>query len=461
MTQPPPSAQPAGRPTREELALTEIGHTEISPAAARVAMVVVTVGLALAPLAEIARDFVDYRRGERPSPWPTIAGIGPVIADAVIAWSAAPGGLLNRMLEANHVLRIGLQRYEDELEEASWFRERVQPATQWLLCRLLRAGNEPTLIGRSGVLYYGPELEHLAGAGFLDPGQLERRRRSGDRWTPAPQPDPVAAIVEFRDQLAARGIHLIVMPVPVKIGAWPAGFTDRRLGSPPLRNRSWPQFRAALERHQVEILDIAEVMRNFPPDLRAGPYLRTDTHWRPETMEAIAAALAQRIRPRLPAVPPTTYRASPALVTNRGDLAVMLNLPASAPWPAPEVAAIRQVISPDGRPWTSDPTAEVLLLGDSFANIFSLDSMRWGSAAGLAEHLSLALQRPVDRMVRNDAGAYATRHLLFGELRRRPERLANKRVVVWQFSERELSLGDWKLLSWPPRADRAAGGATP
>ncbi len=107
---------------------------------------------------------------------------------------------------------------------------------------------------------------------------------------------------------------------------------------------------------------------------------------------------------------------------------------------------IRPVTNAAGEPWRPDPAAEVLLLGDSFANIYSLEMMNWGSAAGLAEQLSFALNRPVDAILRNDDGAYATREMLRRELAQGEDRLAGKKVVVWEFAARELAAGDWRLL---------------
>jgi alginate O-acetyltransferase complex protein AlgJ len=84
----------------------------------------------------------------------------------------------------------------------------------------------------------------------------------------------------------------------------------------------------------------------------------------------------------------------------------------------------------------------VLVLGDSFSNIYALESMGWGTSAGFAEQLSLVLRRPVDRLVQNDDGAFATRAMVW----RDPARLDGTRVVVYQFAARELSSGDWKIL---------------
>jgi hypothetical protein len=95
------------------------------------------------------------------------------------------------------------------------------------------------------------------------------------------------------------------------------------------------------------------------------------------------------------------------------------------------------------RPWRSSRDADVLVLGDSFSNIYSLQSMGWGESAGFVEHLSFALGRPVDRIVQNDEGAHATRALL---AEAGATRLAGKRVVIWQFATRELAFGDWKMI---------------
>jgi hypothetical protein len=88
----------------------------------------------------------------------------------------------------------------------------------------------------------------------------------------------------------------------------------------------------------------------------------------------------------------------------------------------------------------------VLFLGDSFANIYSLAPMGWGDASGLVEHLALALGLPVDAITRNDAGSFATREMLAKELQRGNDRLAGKKLVIWEFAARELAFGDWKIL---------------
>jgi hypothetical protein len=67
----------------------------------------------------------------------------------------------------------------------------------------------------------------------------------------------------------------------------------------------------------------------------------------------------------------------------------------------------------------------------------------------LVEQLSYTLQRPIDRIVQNDEGAHATRGLLRRDLASGGNRLADKRVVIWQFAARELAFGDWRVIRLP------------
>jgi alginate O-acetyltransferase complex protein AlgJ len=127
-----------------------------------------------------------------------------------------------------------------------------------------------------------------------------------------------------------------------------------------------------------------------------------------------------------------------------GDIVDMLKLPEDQDLFRPQAVTIQQVRAGDGTPWAPDEKADVLLLGDSFTNVFSQAPMGWGEAAGLAPHLARALGRPVDVIAQNDSGAFATRKLLSEALGAGEDRLAGKQVVIWEFAARELSVGDWR-----------------
>ncbi len=74
------------------------------------------------------------------------------------------------------------------------------------------------------------------------------------------------------------------------------------------------------------------------------------------------------------------------------------------------------------------------MLGDSFLRIFERDEP---GAAGFTAHLAKELQQPVASII-SDGGAST---LVRQQLYRRPELLANKKVVIWEFVERDIRYG--------------------
>ena len=310
--------------------------------------------------------------------------------------------------------------------------------------------------GRDRWLFYRPDVEYVTGRGFLDLAQLRRRVAAASEWTSQPQPDPREAILRFSRDLEARGITLVVMPTPPKPGVHPEMLARRYADATGvLRNPTYAAFVDDLGRNGVLVFDPSEALAAAR---RTGmQYLTTDTHWRPETMEVVAELLAGFITARvgLPVTGDPGYRIERQDVRNIGDAARMLDLPDDTPLFPPEAVWLRRVLLADGSPWRSSRDADVLVLGDSFSNIYALESMGWGTSAGFAEQLSYTLRRPIDRLVQNDEGAFATRAMLA----RDPDRLASKRVVVYQFTARELAFGDWKTIPVPAPRPRGSDSA--
>ena len=294
---------------------------------------------------------------------------------------------------------------------------------------------------------------------------MARRADSGTQWRPAPQPDPRAAILQFHRQLAERNIRLVLMPTPDKATIHPEKFSSRYVGQRmSIHNPSYRQFLDELKAEGVLVCDVTDALAQYRDRSDNAVYLATDTHWRPEAMELAAVELARLIEQEIvldaSIVDRNLHRTSRD-VKSLGDIAMMLKLRQNQGVFDEEVVTIHPVTDATGEPWQPDPTAEVLMLGDSFANIYSLEMMNWGSAAGLAEQLSFALNRPVDTILRNDDGAYATREMLSRELGKGEDRLAGKKVVVWQFAARELAVGDWKLLDMTLKQSRKQADSPP
>ncbi len=433
---------------REKIAREQVGVTWISRSSAMLLAAIFLFGIAVVPLTQCAQETREYAHGERAIWIPQALNIFRALPTAWTELHTAEGSFFSRVFAANRVLLREIALFEDQLEDDSLLGRAVRPMVQTLLDRL-GVGNEQAYVGREGWLFFRPGIDYLTGPGFLDNIVLARRAASGDEWQPAPQPDPRKALTDFHRALAQRGVTLVVMPTPIKPMIHPEMFSRRMDPAHLLQNRSYKRFVRDLEEQGIAVFDVADVLMETKMLAGQPQYLATDTHWRPEAMALCAGMLAEYFTEKdlLPPSAPMHYSTAEIAVTNSGDIAAMLQLPGERSPYAEETVVLRQVLDPDQGLWRPYPDAEILVLGDSFSNIYSLEAMGWGESAGFVEHLSLELGRPVDRITRNDSGAYATRQILGRELAGGRDRLAGKQVVVYQFAVRELAAGDWKLVN--------------
>ncbi|MDQ6624847.1 MAG: hypothetical protein M3Y69_01720, partial [Verrucomicrobiota bacterium] len=424
-----PTPETSRKLSREEEAEIALKNTAFTPAAVVILIAVFVATLGVVPLLQLLAEV----RAPNPSGL-SISNIFKVLPTAAklsaVRTVADVWSLLPRADE--------LKSAEKTIENESVVAQRLLPAVQSILTGGLGAGNEQVYVGRDCWLFYRPDVDYVTGPPFLDPVQLKRRAQSANVAA-----DSIAAIVQFRDQLAARGIDLVLVPAPAKPSLQAEKLTSRIRPNQLLQNASFDEWKSRLTSAGVRVFDPAPLLaaRKSSEPL----YLRTDTHWRPQTMQAVAAELAASLRvvPNPNLVPP---RLMPMPVEAVGDIARMLKLPADQTLYPPEKTTIQQVAVGSGA-WRSSPDADILLLGDSFANIFSLEGLGWGESAGFAEHLSAALGgRPLDCILRNSDGAFATREILARELARGRDRLAGKQLVIWEFAARELAFGNWKLI---------------
>lgn len=315
------------------------------------------------------------------------------------------------------------KQYETAIEDTSLLRAVLLTPAQEFLTKCFRTGNEKVIVGKDGWLFYSGDYDYLVNPGFMQSGRMHKRDLAGSH------PDPVAAIKKFSDDLKKRDIRLILIPVPGK----PLVYGDK-LGASEDRkgNKSFGEFKKQMDELGVTVLDFTDDFIAMRKD-GVESYLKTDTHWTPEAMQLAAKKTAEAIGD----AEPDSEAGAKATITARGDIANMLKLPdVDDIFPKQTVEVVQYDV-------VQDRTSDVLLLGDSFTNIFSLDVMGWGTRAGFAETLAHELGRPIDVIARNDAGAHATRDVLSSEFLRGRDRLEGKKVVVWEFAIRELAIGDW------------------
>ena len=185
------------RPAREVQALEEVGVTAISRGVAvwvALVFMVTIFGVALCePFAE-GLDGASDAAGISTSVHRQIfTEFGAQTRTALMR--LGPG----RALAANRSLMAAMDRFEDRLGEQSFLRRWLLPRLQWRLAASLGLGNEQVYVGREGWLFFRPDLDYVIGRGFLDSPVQEARRRSGDAWLPAPEPDPIPALVIFNN----------------------------------------------------------------------------------------------------------------------------------------------------------------------------------------------------------------------------------------------------------------------
>ncbi len=417
--------------TREELAALEVGQTAVSRPLA-VSLVCFFLLLILAvPAFQLVTD------SRHPA--------GVPLYDSFTSLLNSKYSETDTLWQRNTQLLAGMDSFEKEVEENSFLRDWMLVPGQRLLLGL-GAGNEKVYPGKDGWLFYRPDMDYLMGPGFLDPDILIKRRGEGALWDNGIQPDPLQAITSFHRQLQKRGISLVLMPTPIKASLHPDYFVAG-IYTGILQNRSWTEFLMQLKKAGIPVFDPAPILSRYANEADTPAFLKTDTHWRAAAMEAVAGELAFYLRQKFSFEPSGIgLQRLEKQVLNTGDIDDMLLLPAVLSPFAPQSETIHPVVSSANELWQPSADADILLLGDSFANIFSLAGMGWGESAGLAEQLSYFLDRNLDVLLQNDAGSYATREMLAAELLRGRDRLENKKIVVWQFAARELASGNWKII---------------
>ena len=423
-----------GERQREVYARVEVGRTAISPWVARLIVLLFVLTIACIPLVRFTVGDASVRNPEN------VFRTAPAAAAA--GWQG--DSLLERLLNANAGALRAMGAYERDAAKAVPFRLLVPPLEDFVTPGWLGMSGEHVYLGREGWLFQRQGIDHVTGPGFLTRRHVRRREAAREEWEPELYPDPVAAITGFAEQLKHRGIQLIVVPAPAKPQVHPEMFSQRydgRRGA--LHNRSFAQFKAALEAKGVWVFDCADALADAKRRTGRPQYLSTDTHWTPRAVELTAKLLSEFIDDHidLPPAPSPPYARRETASDQVGDLARMIGRPDR------ERAVARTVMRASRYLWRPDRNADVLLLGDSFTNIYSLDAMGWGESTGLAEQLGFEMRRPLDRIARNDDGAFATRQMLSRELARGRDRLAGKKLVIWEFAARELSVGNWKPLS--------------
>ncbi len=103
--------------------------------------------------------------------------------------------------------KSNLRAFERELQDNCWLAKQLRPWMQYAQFIVLRELGDKAVVGGTRWLFYKPAVQYL-----IEP------------WSPKQDPDQgdiFSAIISFRDQLAGRGIKLLLVPTPNKASVYP------------------------------------------------------------------------------------------------------------------------------------------------------------------------------------------------------------------------------------------------
>ena len=322
----------------------------------------------------------------------------------------------------NQSLNEHFKSFEKNLETA-FFAETPRKIIQSTLSLSpLKEGNRNVRVGKDGWLFLDDAIESLTGQGpfYDEPFSFHKDDNS-----------PIDAIKRFANQLDNFGVRLILVSVPSKAMIYPEKINHNIEG--PISHPDAKRLVSELNSlPNLDVLDLTKSLFNLKKEKKV--FLKQDTHWTPEAMEEAAKIIAGHIK-------------SLGITTNKpnlnsrnkeerkayGDLVEKINI-----WDG----AFNQesVIAKPIKGNTRDRNSEIILLGDSFTNIYSIDQgLGWGNNAGLPEHIASNIGTPIDVISINGGGATEVRKKL-AQRRGSSEDMKNKKVVIWAVTSRDLFL---------------------
>lgn len=343
-------------------------------------------------------------------------------------------------------------------------------------------------------LFYRQDVEFL-----VQPSPLDVRSAKLD--------NPVKAIEKFRDQLKAKGVELLVVVTPGKPSIYPERLTGKNSDAAGLQSHG-KKILDSLTRAGFNTVDLyTPLLAAKSRDSEEGPlYLNDDTHWTPRGAEIAAGEIAaavnrlesegkiklKKLQKHEDGSYPLSFVTKDSLADRMGDVGEMSGLNKFGVFKVQKVTGhvvmqqniVEKSDTGSGQslhdcldslnkncqgdiscyrshfcvgkdslyydnsliydttitPFKDDfRKSEILILGDSFSRIYQTDSP---VNAGWIAHFAKNVNRPVASIV-SDGGAST---LVREKLARKASVLKGKKLLIWEFVERDLRFGaeGWK-----------------
>jgi hypothetical protein len=285
--------------------------------------------------------------------------------------------------------------------------------------------------GNDGWLFLAAELRFLSLGRFWGDDGIKVSRAHKPELA-----DPIPAILDFRQQLKARGIELLVVPVPPKAAIYPEkivpGFDGRTTDPATVLHRFYDELRAA----GVDVLDLSALFLENRDHRWGSVFCKTDSHWSGTGCVLAAKAIADLVRPKFANAPAAKEYAAVWKETQiGGDLDGLLS--GNGPKPGAEKIGVLTISEKlNGAGVEPDANSPLLLLGDSHTLVYH-DFL--AQRAGLLDQLTMQLGFAPDVIGTRGSGATPVRLNLYRRSLKDPGYLAKKKMVVWCFAAREFT----------------------
>ncbi|MGD0896203.1 MAG: hypothetical protein ABR915_00120 [Thermoguttaceae bacterium] len=248
---------------------------------------------------------------------------------------------------------------------------------------------------------------------------------------------PFEAIVHWDRQLKARGIDLIVMPIPSKLSIYPDYFSEKAPENRIVEISTKHLVRRLLE-NDIEVVDLHALYREYRRQNGDDPYLYYDRdgHWRNLAVQLAAQELASRLKRYgfvQEASAKNPYASKPG---SRSD--------------GPKADRLRLIFEQaGGRPCQDAPDSPIVLTGDSHA-VYNANR-----GAGLTAQVAFHVGLPLTLLATEGLGPDMP--VAMAQLEKERGFLAGRRVVIWSFTERSFPRARdqvWPVVSLPEVAGR-------
>jgi len=325
-----------------------------------------------------------------------------------------------------------LRAFENKVEDENALVLAFRPKYQLAVWNVFKDPGEKVVLGagEGRWLFYRQDVEFL-----VQPSPLDVRSAKLD--------NPIQAILKFRDQLKAKGVELLVVITPGK----PSIYPERLTGIDGLKLAGHGKaILDSLTKLGLNTVDLyTPLLSAKADDAKLGAlYLDDDTHWTPRGAELAAGEIAKKVNAMVDAgqvnigEPSMDYVVSDSLADRMGDIGEMSGLNKF------NVFKVQQVTGHVVSPFKDDfRKSKILILGDSFSRIYQTDSP---VNAGWIAHFAKNISRPVSSIV-SDGGAST---LVREKLARKAGVLKGKKLLIWEFVERDLRFGaeGWKTIEF-------------